>query len=324
MSKPKVFIDGEHGTTGLQIRERLEPRADLEFIRLGDAERKDKTARAEALNAADIAILCLPDDAAREAVSLVKNGRTRIIDASTAHRTARGWVYGFPEMAEEQSELIARAPRITNPGCYAVAAIALLRPLVRNRLIPMDHPVTINAVSGYTGGGKALIAAFEDPSSKDYTQANFRLYAMGIVQKHIDEIQMFSLMDSRPLFTPSVGRFAQGMLLQIPLQLWAIKGKPGLRTLHTALAEHYRGREFIEVTPLEETHAIGIASSLDPRNPEPEALNGTNKMRLFVFGNEKHEQAVLVAQLDNLGKGASGQAVQCLDLMLGAGVKTPA
>ncbi|MFZ1988780.1 MAG: N-acetyl-gamma-glutamyl-phosphate reductase [Alphaproteobacteria bacterium] len=318
MPKAKIFIDGEHGTTGLQIRERLEPRADLEFIRLGDAERKDKSARAEALNAADIAILCLPDDAAREAVSLVKNPRTRIIDSSSAHRTARGWVYGFPEMAEEQSELIARAPRVTNPGCYAVSAIALLRPLVRNRLIPMDYPITINAVSGYSGGGKALIAAFEDPNSKDYTRANFRLYNMGIVQKHIDEIQMFGLLDRRPLFTPSVGRYAQGMLLQIPLQLWTIKNKPTLSALHTALADHYKGRKFVEVAPLEEAHAIGVASSLDPRNLEPEALNGTNKMRLYVFGNEKHEQAVLVALLDNLGKGASGQAVQCLDLMIGA------
>ena len=316
MTKAKIFIDGEHGTTGLQIRERLEPRADLEFIRLGESERKDSVRRAEALNAADIAILCLPDDAAREAVSLVKNGRTRIIDSSTAHRTARGWVYGFPEIVEEQSELIARSPRITNPGCYATAAIALLRPLVRNRLIPMDHPITINAVSGYSGGGKALIAAFEDPRSKDYTSVNFRLYAMGIVQKHIDEIQMYSLMDSRPLFTPSVGRFAQGILLQIPLQLWAIEGKPKLAALHAALTEHYKGREFVSVAPLEETHAIGVASSLDPRNLDPEALNGTNEMRLYVFGNEKHEQAVLVAQLDNLGKGASGQAVQCLDLML--------
>ncbi|HXZ67659.1 MAG TPA: N-acetyl-gamma-glutamyl-phosphate reductase, partial [Alphaproteobacteria bacterium] len=297
MTKPKIFIDGEHGTTGLQIRARLEPRSDLDFIRLGEAERKDKGARAEALNAADIAILCLPDEAAREAVSLVKNPRTRIIDSSSAHRTARGWVYGFPEMAEEQSELIARAPRVTNPGCYATGAIALLRPLVRNRLIPMDYPVTISAVSGYTGGGKALIAAFEDPSSKDYTRANFRLYAMGIVQKHIDEIQMHSLMDSRPLFVPSVARYAQGMLVQIPLQLWTLKNKPTLTVLHAALAEHYKGSEFVEVAPLEETRAIGVASSLDPRNLEPEALNGTNKMRLHVFGNEKHEQAVLVALL---------------------------
>ena len=318
MARAKIFIDGEHGTTGLQLRERLENRTDLEFIRLGEAERKDKVHRAEALNAADVAILCLPDDAAREAVSLVTNPRTRIIDSSTAHRIARGWVYGFPEMAEEQSELIARSQRITNPGCYATGAIALLRPLVRNRLIPMDYPITINAVSGYTGGGKQLIAAFEDAGSKDYTRANFRLYNMGIVQKHIDEIQMHALLDSRPLFVPSVARYRQGMLVQIPLQLWSIKGNPTLATLHDALAGHYKGCEFVSVASLEETRAIGAASSLDPRNLEPEALNGTNKMMLFVFGNEKHEQAVLVALLDNLGKGASGQAVQCLDLMLGA------
>jgi N-acetyl-gamma-glutamyl-phosphate reductase len=317
MAKPKVFIDGEHGTTGLKIRERLYARADLDFIRLGEAERKDVRARAEALNAADFAILCLPDDAAREAVSLVQNDRTRIIDASSAHRSAKGWVYGFPEMVEQQPAIIAKAMRLTNPGCYATAAIALLRPLTRKSLLPHDYPITINAVSGYSGGGKALIAAFEDPTSKDYARDNFRLYAMGIVQKHIDEIQMYALLDHRPLFTPSVGRFAQGMLVQIPLQLWSIKGRPSLSALHTAIAEHYEGQEFVEVVPLDESLAIGNASSLDRRNLEPEALNDTNHMRLYVFGNPKHEQAVLVALLDNLGKGASGQAVQCLDIMLG-------
>ena len=318
MAKAKIFVDGEHGTTGLQIRDRLAGRTDLELIHLADAERKDRARRADALNESDVAILCLPDDAAREAVSLVKSGRTRIIDASTAHRTAIGWVYGFPEMEERQPELIAKAPRVTNPGCYATGAIALLRPIVRTRLLPMDYPVTINSVSGYSGGGKALIAAFEDPASKDHTRHNFRLYAMGVVQKHIDEIQMHSLLDKRPLLEPSVGRFAQGMLVSVPLQLYAIKGRPTLKALHDALAEHYADKDFVEVVPLAETLAVGIASSLDARNPEPEALNGTNRMRLFVFGNEKHEQAILVAQLDNLGKGASGQAVQCLDLMLGA------
>jgi N-acetyl-gamma-glutamyl-phosphate reductase len=316
MVKPRIFIDGEHGTVGLNIRERLAGRADLEFIRLDNADRKDPARRAEALNESDVAILCLPDEAAREAVLLVKNSRTRIIDASAAHRTARGWVYGLPEMEERQPEIIAKASRLTNPGCYATGAIALLRPIVRTCLLPMDQAVTINAVSGYSGGGKALIAAFEDPASKDYTHHNFRLYAMGIVQKHIDEIQMYSLLDHRPLLQPSVGRFAQGMLVAIPLQLCAIAGRPTLKALQAAMAEHYAGQEFVEVVPLEESLAIGTASSLDPRNPDPEALNGTNLMRLFVFGNQKHEQAILLAQLDNLGKGASGQAVQCLDLML--------
>jgi len=317
-----VFIDGESGTTGLQIRQRLAGRDDIVVASIDPARRKDPAARGEMLNDADAVILCLPDDAAREAVGMIRNNRTRVIDASTAYRTAEGWTYGFPEMDRGQRAAIAGAGRVSNPGCYATAAIALLRPLVERGLVPAGWPVTINAVSGYTGGGKSLIAAFEDPKSPNATHDNFRLYAMGVVQKHINEIQVYSALAGRPLFIPSVGRFAQGMLVSVPLQLWAIEGQPSLRALHAALAEHYEGEEFVTVAPIEETLAIGLASSLDLGNPEPEGLNDTNRMRLFVFGSPEHGQAVLLAQLDNLGKGASGQAVQNLNLMLGLGETT--
>jgi N-acetyl-gamma-glutamyl-phosphate reductase len=312
-----VFIDGEAGTTGLQIRQRLAGRADLAIASIDPAKRKDPAARAEMLNDADAVILCLPDDAAKEAVGLIRNNRTRVIDASSAHRVAEGWTYGFPEMDKHHRDAITGAGRVTNPGCYATGAIALLRPLVAAGLIPAAWPFTINAVSGYSGGGKQLIAAFEDPSSPSATRDNFRLYAMGVVQKHIAEIQVHSALAGRPLFIPSVGRFAQGMLVSVPLQLWAMDGKPGLDRLHGVLAEHYAGEPFVSVQPLAESLEIGLASSLDPRNPEPEGLNDTNRMQLSVYGSPKHGQAVLLAKLDNLGKGASGQAVQNLNLMLG-------
>jgi N-acetyl-gamma-glutamyl-phosphate reductase len=312
-----VFIDGEAGTTGLQIRQRLEGRADIALVSLSAAHRKDVAARAEIINDSDAVILCLPDEAAKEAVGLVRNNRTRVIDASSAHRVAPGWTYGFPEMDAGQRSAVAKSARVTNPGCYATGAIALLRPLIARGLVSAEWPVTINAVSGYSGGGKSLIAAFEDPQSPNATRDNFRYYAMGVVQKHIAEVQAYSALKGRPLLIPSVGRFAQGMLVSIPLQLWAMPGKPTLGALQAALAEHYAGEHFIDVMPLEDSLAIGNASSLDARNPEPEGLNDTNRMQLAVYGNAKEQQAVLLAKLDNLGKGASGQAVQNLNLMLG-------
>tara|TARA_R110002110_G_scaffold161583_1_gene360413 strand:+ start:53 stop:1006 length:954 start_codon:yes stop_codon:yes gene_type:complete len=305
----RVFIDGEVGTTGLQIRARLDGRSDLEFIRLHEASRKDAAARKEALNAADIVILCLPDDAAKEAVALITNPATRVIDASTAHRIAPGWVYGFPEMAAVQREIIAKAKRVTNPGCYPTGAIALIRPLARAAMIPDNWPISINAVSGYSGGGKAMINEFEDVSSPAYTKDNFRLYGLGLEHKHVTEIEQYSLLAQRPLFAPAVGRYAQGMLVEVPLHLNALPGAPSLTKVHETISAAYEGERFVSVASLEESASL--------KGLDPEGLNGTNNLKLFVFGSEKYGQARLVALLDNLGKGASAQAVQCMNIMIG-------
>ena len=301
-----IFIDGEVGTTGLQIRERLAGRADLELISLPEARRKDPAARAEAINAADAVILCLPDDASREAVSMLRNEHTRIIDASTAFRTAPGWTYGFPEMERgAQAVRIAASHRVSNPGCYPTGFIALVRPLIDAGLIPAGWPVTVNAVSGYSGGGKAMIAEFEAEGGADA----FRLYGLTLKHKHVAEMQQHTGLLHRPLFVPSVGRFRQGMLVSVPLQLSAIPGTPSIELIHGALTDAYAGARFVEVADLDETQGMtGL---------EPEALNDTNGMRLHVFGDPAGDQALLVAQLDNLGKGASGAAVQNLNLVLG-------
>jgi N-acetyl-gamma-glutamyl-phosphate reductase len=309
----KVFIDGEAGTTGLQILQRLQQRRDIELLHLDDGDRKDPQRRAEMLNAADVSILCLPDDAAREAVAMLDSDGARVIDASTAHRTAPGWTYGFPEHDAERPAAIKAAGRVSNPGCYALGAVSMLHPLVESGILPADYPVTINAVSGYSGGGKKLIAAFEDPDASDATDSNFYLYGLDLEHKHVAEIQMHGSLEQRPLFVPSVGRFAQGMIVSLPLQLWALPGEPAAHQLHAALVEHYAGSggpQGVSVAPLEDS--LMLMAHLDP-----EALNGRDCLQIHVFANEARRQAVVCAVLDNLGKGAAGQAVQNLELMLG-------
>ncbi|MFA4951415.1 N-acetyl-gamma-glutamyl-phosphate reductase [Brevundimonas sp.] len=302
-----IFIDGEAGTTGLEIRERLEARSDLELILLGD-RRREVEARREALNAADAVILCLPDEAAKEAVAMIETPEVRVIDASTAYRVDPAWTYGFAEMAQNlgqmgQRERIASATRVSNPGCYPTGFIGLIAPLVRAGLVPADWPVTVNAVSGYSGGGKAMIAEFEAG-----TPTPFRAYGLSLKHKHVPEMTRHTGLSRDVLFAPAVGNYRQGMLVEVPLHLSALPGSPSVAAVHDVLAQTYDGERFVEVASLSATEAM---SGLDP-----EGLNGTNRMRLHVFGDRSGGQARLVALLDNLGKGASGAAVQNLNLML--------
>lgn len=304
----KVFIDGQAGTTGLQIVERLTGRRDIELIALADSERKDAAKRADALNAADVAVLCLPDEAARESVSLIRNNHTKVIDASTAHRVDPDWVYGLPELAPGHAQRIAEAPRVANPGCYPTGAILLLAPLVRAGLVPRDYPVTVNAVSGYSGGGRRMIEQFEQTESPDHLRTPFRVYGLNLDHKHLPEMQVHSGLDHRPLFVPSVGRFAQGMIVQVPLLTRLTKGA-NAAAVHAVLAEAYAGQRLVELKPLA---APAEAGTLDG-----DALAGSDGIELHVFQDKRGEQVLLAAVLDNLGKGASGAAVQNLDLMLG-------
>jgi len=304
----RIFIDGEAGTTGLQIRERLAGRRDIDVLSIPPERRKDLEARAELLNTADIAILCLPDDAARESVSLIANDTTRVIDASTAYRTDPDWVYGFAEMDKGQAEAIATARFVANPGCWPQGLIANLRPLIAAGLIPADTRVSYNGISGYTGGGKSMIAEYEaaGPSA-----SQFLAYGLTFEHKHVPEMTAYTKLANAPLFVPSVGNFAQGMATFVPLQLGSLDTVPTGKQLHAAIADHFAAIKdgFVEVAPYVEAVRI---PELDP-----ETYNDTNRMRLHVFANDARAQAVLVAVYDNLGKGASGAAVQNLNLMLG-------
>jgi N-acetyl-gamma-glutamyl-phosphate reductase len=305
----KIFIDGEVGTTGLQILQRLAGRKDIELISIDPAKRKDASARKEIINRADVVILCLPDDAAREAVGFIDNDRTRVIDASTAYRTAEGWAYGFPEMTRAQRAAIKAARYVSNPGCYPTGFISLVRPLTDAGILPKSWPLSVNAVSGYSGGGRKMIEEFEDQGSLNFTQVPFRIYALSLAHKHVPEMKMHGGLEHPPIFQPSVGRYAQGMIVEVPLPLYALPTVPKLKDLQSALAAAYAGERFVEVASLEEAASIATL--------QPESLNGTNSMKLYVFGSDKLRHARLVAVLDNLGKGASGAAVQNLNLMLG-------
>lgn len=306
MSTPLVFIDGDQGTTGLQIHERLHGRKDLRLLTLPEHERKNPGRRAEAINACDIAILCLPDGPAREAAASIVNPAVRVIDASSAHRTDDDWVYGFPEMSAAQSERIASARRVTNPGCYPTGAIALLLPLVNAGLVPTDHPLAIHAVSGYSGGGRARVQEHEDAGQP--RPPAFQVYGLGLAHKHAPEIGKHAGLAHRPFFLPAYGAFRQGIVLTIPLLLRQLPGGTTADALHACLQRHYEGAAHVNVRPL--------SDALATQHLDPQVLNGTNQLELAVFSNPQQGHVLLSAVFDNLGKGASGAAVQNLDLMM--------
>ncbi|MFA9283335.1 MULTISPECIES: N-acetyl-gamma-glutamyl-phosphate reductase [unclassified Comamonas] len=308
MRTPLVFIDGDQGTTGLQIHERLRGRSGIRLLTLPAAERKNAQLRAEAINACDIAILCLPDAAAREAVQSIVNPAVRVIDASSAHRTEADWVYGFPEMSAAQSARIAQASRVSNPGCYPTGAVGLLLPLVQAGLLPASYPISVHAVSGYSGRGRAGVEAHE--GGGDTPAPAFQVYGLELAHKHAPEIALHAGLAARPLFVPAYGAYRQGIVLTVPLALRLLPPGVDAAALQACLARHYAQAADVQVLSLDEAKAL---TQLDPQR-----LNGTNAMQLSVFHNEAQGQVLLAAIFDNLGKGASGAAVQNLDLMLAA------
>ena len=316
---PFVFIDGDQGTTGLQVRQWLAGRTDLRLLQLPPEHRKSAAHRAEALNDCDVALLCLPDDAAREAVALVRRPGVRVIDASSAHRTAPGWVYGLPELEAAQPARIAAAERVSNPGCYPTGAVALLRPLVDAGLLPADYPLAIHAVSGYSGRGRAGLDDHEGAAGVDAPP--FQVYGLGLKHKHVPEIQRHAGLAHAPAFVPAYGHYRQGIVLTIALHLRLLPAGVTAARLHAALQARYAGQAFIEVQP--------PADDADALRLDPRVLNGSNRLRLSVFAQERTGQVLLAAVFDNLGKGAAGAAVQNLDLMLGlaagqlSGVRSP-
>ena len=304
--KSEIFIDGEAGTTGLVIRELLKERSDLSFISLNEAERKDATARRNALNSCKLAVLCLPDEAAREAITLIENPNVKVIDTSTAHRVSPKWVYGFPEMTSGQVELIKKAKRVANPGCYPTGVISLIRPLIENSIIPRSYPITINAVSGYSGGGRSLIERFE-AAINDAPPIYF--YGTTLSHKHLPEMQKYIGLDNPPIFVPSVARYKQGMIVQVPIHLsknLGVVSSP--HEIHNILSQHYDDSEFIIVNPLDTTQGLVEIS--------PEKHNHSNMLEINVFSNKAQTQCLLTATFDNLGKGASRAAIQSISLML--------
>ncbi len=305
----RVFVDGQEGTTGLQIFSRLDGRNDVELLLIDENRRKDPEARRELLNSADVAFLCLPDDAARESVSLVSGERVRVIDASTAHRTDPVWAYGLPELSRKQRGLIRESRRVSVPGCHATGFVLALHPLIENGIMPRDYPVTCQSLTGYSGGGKKLIAAYEGPGTDSDAMKYPRNYALSLNHKHLPEMQRHAGLEYPPVFTPVVGNFYVGMAVSVPLQARLLTKKAAARDLHEVLSAYYEGERFVRVMPFDSE------AYLDGGFFRLQECNGTNRLDIFVFGND--QQALVVSRLDNLGKGASGAAIQNMNILLG-------
>ncbi len=307
--KPVVFIDGEAGTTGLQIHTLLSERKDIRLIHLPASERRNSIKRSEIINDCHIAILCLPDDVAKESVSFIRNMNVRVLDASSAHRTAKKWIYGLPELERGHDEIISLATRVSNPGCYPTGAILMLRPLILEGILPKNYPINIHATSGYSGSGKSLISAYEDPNSPNHTKIPFCSYGLNLNHKHVPEIQTQSLLNYSPIFSPNYGNYRQGIILNIPIHLRLISRKVTVEQVRSTLGKYYEDSQFVKVMNTERVENINQL--------QPEYLNNSNELHIYVFSNENKDQILLSAVYDNLGKGAARAAVQNLNLMLG-------